>query len=116
MRRRLNSRGLRILLSVLVVGAMLPLGAQAPDTLLYLHSAGSDFLNTTLPTATTAKFKDSTSINFANGNPWKDIGTWTASPGLTAGTLTAVSELRVWLGLKNSDDQGTSFDLQAEVY
>ncbi|MGH7752225.1 MAG: Kelch repeat-containing protein, partial [Gemmatimonadales bacterium] len=27
-----------------------------------------------------------------------------------------MSNLHVWLGLKNSDDQGTSFDLQAELY
>jgi hypothetical protein len=30
--------------------------------------------------------------------------------------VTTLNELDVWLGLKNSDDQGTSCDLQAEVY
>jgi hypothetical protein len=35
---------------------------------------------------------------------------------LTAGQLTSLSDLHVWLGLKNSDDIGTRFDLRAEVY
>jgi hypothetical protein len=30
--------------------------------------------------------------------------------------VTALDDLHAWLGLKNSDDQGTSFDLRAEVY
>ncbi|HEY6380262.1 MAG TPA: hypothetical protein VIY07_00470, partial [Pseudolabrys sp.] len=37
-------------------------------------------------------------------------------PAQAVGILTALSDLRVWLGLKNSDDQGTRFDLRAEVY
>ena len=87
----------------------------------YLHGTGpvdnppTLFLDNTVPTATSAKFKDSTSINFSGGNPWKEVGTWSASPGLTRGTLTSLSDLRVWLGLKNSDDQGTNFDVQVEV-
>jgi len=28
------------------------------------------------PAAGTAKFKDSLSLNFAGGNPWQEIGTW----------------------------------------
>ena len=30
--------------------------------------------------------------------------------------MTTLGDLRVWLGLKNNDDQGTRFDLRAEVY
>jgi hypothetical protein len=74
------------------------------------------FLDNTAPPATTAKFKDSPSVSFSGGNPWKDIGTWSAAPTRTAGTLTALSDLHTWLGLKNSDDQGSRFDLRAEVY
>lgn len=29
--------------------------------------------------------------------------------------LNSLSDLRVWIGLKNSDDQGTYFDLKAEL-
>ena len=46
-----------------------------PDP-FFLHSDGNDFLDDTAPTATTAKFKDSPSVNFAGGNLWKVIGTW----------------------------------------
>ena len=71
----------------------------------YLHGTGpvdnppTLFLDNTVPTATNAKFKDSSSINFSGGNLWKDVGSWNASPGLTRGTLTSLSDLRVWLGL-----------------
>ena len=88
----------------------------------YLHGTGSSsnpatlFLNNTAPTAATAKSKDSASVNFSGGNPWKEVGTWPAAPALSAGTLTDLSDLHVWLGLKNSDDQGTRFDLRVEVY
>jgi hypothetical protein len=90
--------------------------------IFYLHGTGPNsnppalFLNNAAPTATTAKFKDSPAVNFSGGNPWKEVGTWPAASALTAGTLTALSDLHVWLGLKNSDDQGTRFDLRAEVY
>jgi len=94
----------------------------APPANFYLHGTGPNdnpptlFLNKTAPTVTTAKFKDSASINFNGGNPWKEVGTWPAGSALTSGMLTALSDLHVWLGLKNSDDQGTNFDLRAEVY
>ena len=51
----------------------------APDLLpkdLFLHSTGTSyFLNDVSPTGT-VKYKDSSGINFNNGNPWKEIGTW----------------------------------------
>ena len=80
----------------------------------FLHGGAS--LDNNSPTAVTAKYKDSPSIKFGGGNPWKEIGTWTAAASLTDGRLEALSGLDVWLGLKNSDDQGTNFDLRAEVY
>lgn len=95
---------------------------QSPSVDFYLHGTGPNdnpptlFLNTTSPTGTTAKYKDSTSINFNGGNPWKEVGVWTAQSSLISGTLSALGDLHVWLGLKNSDDQGTNFDLRAEMY
>ncbi len=94
--------------------------AQSP-TNFYLHGTGPNanpptlFLNTTVPTSSTAKYKDSTSVNFNGGNLWKEVGTWPANPVPPAGTLTELSPLHAWLGLKNSDDQGTRFDLRAEI-
>jgi hypothetical protein len=88
----------------------------------YLHGSGATanlltlILNASAPTDATAKYRDSTSINFNGGNLWREIGTWQATPALTVGQLTSLSDLHVWLGLKNSDDQGTRFDLRAEVY
>jgi hypothetical protein len=35
---------------------------------------------------------------------------------LTPGTLSALRDLQTWVGLKNSDDIGTQFDLRAEVF
>jgi hypothetical protein len=89
---------------------------------IYLRGIGPSnnpptlFLDTIAPANTTAKFKDSTAINFSGGNPWKEVGVWPAEPSLTSGSLTALGDLRVWLGLKNSDDQGTNFDLRVEVF
>lgn len=95
---------------------------SAPPINFYLHGTGpSDnpptlFLDNIAPTATSAKFKDSASINFNGGNPWKEVGTWAAGSALTSGMLTGLSDLHTWLGLKNSDDQGTNFDLRVELY
>jgi hypothetical protein len=78
---------------------------------LFLHTGTSDFLDGTAPAATTAKFKDSAALNRTT---FREIGTWSAS--LTSATqLDALSALRAWIGLKNSDDQGTFFDLRAEL-
>jgi Beta-propeller repeat len=88
----------------------------------FLHGSGATanpstlFLNGDPPTATTAKSKDSAAIKFSGGNPWTQIGAWTAQPALSSGTVSALSNLRTWIGLKNSYDQGTRFDLRAEVY
>ncbi len=87
---------------------------------LYLHGTGPAanpptlFLDTIVPAGATAKYKDSTNVNLNGGNPWKEVGTWINSP--YSGQLLSLNELHAWLGLKNSDDQGTRFDLRAEIY
>lgn len=89
----------------------------------YLHGTGANanpvilFLNSTSPAGSTSKYKDSTSVNFNNGNLWKDVGIWVVNPlQQISGELTDINNLEVWLGLKNSDDQGTNFDLRVEFY
>jgi hypothetical protein len=50
-----------------------------PDALAdyFLHSNGSDFtLDTTAPTLSPAKQKDSGPVNYSGGNAWAEIGTW----------------------------------------
>lgn len=102
------------------IAATIPV--QSQTSTFYLHGTGpvnnppTLFLNTTAPTATTEKYKDSAGISRNNGNLWKEVGTWSAAAGMTTGTLTSFSDLHVWLGLKNSDDQGTYFDLRVEAY
>jgi hypothetical protein len=90
-----------------------------PAATVYLRGTGPDanpptlFLGTA-PTATTPKYRDSAGVNFAGGNPFKDIGTWNSTP--SAGFLFSATPLRTWIGLKNSDDVGTRFDVRAQLY
>jgi hypothetical protein len=104
-----------------VTGPRFSIGSQSSTT-VYLHGSGGTANPPTLaldgvaPTGTTAKYKDSPSINFASGNPWKVVGTWTAAPSLLSGTPDALGDVHVWLGLKNSDDIGTRFDVRVEAY
>jgi hypothetical protein len=67
------------------------------------------------PTATTPASVDSASLTFSGGNSWKEVGIWSATAAFATGTLNSLSPLLTWLGLKNSDDIGTRFDLRAEI-
>ena len=86
----------------------------------FLHGTAASpsnlFIDRTAPTGSTAKYRDSAAVNFNRGNPWKEIGWWTATPANSSGTLTALGTFQSWVGLQNSDDQGTRFDLRVEVY
>jgi hypothetical protein len=68
----------------------------------FLHESGATlFFDNNPPTATTAEFRDSSSLQFNGGNPWKQIGDWVAMPGsIPSGSLAllALSDLHVWLG------------------
>lgn len=82
----------------------------------FLHAQGASLLlDSTTPTNTTARSRDSAAIQFAKGNPWKPIGTWSQSIGSSSRMLTGLGDLHVWLGLKDIRDQGARFDLRAEV-
>ena len=95
--------------------AVTPLPMACADQTLYLGNAlGFLLLGPSAP-AGPARFVDSSALKRADGNPWKVIAAWdTFSPEVEC-TLTAVGDLSVWLGLRNSDDQGTRFDLKAEL-
>jgi hypothetical protein len=89
--------------------------AFVPDSFpgdLFLHTSATDFLDDTAPTSTTAQFKDSPGIN---RTAYREIGTWNAAAVTSWTKLTSLNNLRLWIGLKNSDDQGTYFDLRAEL-
>jgi hypothetical protein len=88
---------------------------------IFLHGSGGTAnpptlsLSGTAPTATDASYKDSPSIAFSGGNTWKEVGTWRAAPDVANGTLSTLGDSHMWLGLKNSDDQGTNFDVRIEL-
>jgi uncharacterized repeat protein (TIGR01451 family) len=73
-------------------------------------------LESAAPTAVTPKFRDSATLRAGLQNPWVEIGVWPAQPSAVSGVLSGLEELHAWLGLKNSDDQGTQFDLRAEAW
>src|SRR5512134_3264813 len=103
---------------IVVVAVSLVLSLFTPDTAMdfagdyYLHTTTSDVLDNLAPTVATAKFKDSPAVNRTT---YQQIGVWAAPPLGAPMQLESLSDLRVWIGLKNSDDQGTYFDLRAEV-
>ena len=86
-------------------------GQAAADT-YYLRTGGGPALLPGAPVAATTAFKDSPAVN---RTAFKEVGTWAAAPAAAAARLAALADLRVWLGLKNSDDQGTYFDVRAEL-
>ena len=94
-------------------------GCILPSATLSLRGTGPDanpsnlFLGSA-PTASAPKYRDSVGIKFAGGNAFKELGTWAVTP--SEGNLTSAGPLHAWIGLKNSDDQGTRFDLRTELY
>jgi hypothetical protein len=81
---------------------------------LYLHGVDPALtLDGATPTAATPKYKDSPSLRRTE---FREIGTWTYTvpPGMYL-QVGSVTDLHVWVGLKNSDDQGTYFDIRAEL-
>ena len=80
---------------------------------LFMHGAAPDLiLDITPPSSTSAKYKDSPGVKRTT---FMEIGTWNAAPMTETQNLTSLGNLTVWVGLKNSDDQGTYFDIRAEV-
>jgi hypothetical protein len=80
----------------------------------YLHGVAPDLtLDNTAPTGTTAKYKDSPGLRRTE---FKEIGIWDyVVPSGTSLLVDSPGDLHVWVGLKNTDDQGTYFDIRAEL-
>ena len=98
--------------SLLFVVGLFAFAPRSVASDFFLHSTTNDFLDNSSPTGTTAKSKDSAAVNRTT---YQEIGTWAAASTAAAIRLTSLSDVRVWVGLKNSDDQGTYFDLRAEL-
>jgi hypothetical protein len=83
---------------------------------LFLRVSGSaPVLVNASPTSTAYTFRDSGAVKFAGGNAWAPIATWKAVP-TPVGTLSSLSSLKAWIGLKNSDDVGTRFDVRMQLF
>ena len=91
--------------------ALIPALCLAAD--YYLHTTTSDAIDNNPPTATTAKFKDSPAVKRTS---YQEIGIWSAAPLIAPMQLESLASLVIWIGLKNSDDQGTYFDLRVEIW
>jgi hypothetical protein len=126
----MRTTALKLVLAVISVSAVIVLGAgraaatpldPCPDTIFHLRISGGNLvLDTTAPSVGTANFRDSPALKRAGGNSYQLIGEWEdgyVGTGTDAAcVLEALSPLHVWLGLRNSDDQGTNVDLRVEVY
>jgi hypothetical protein len=109
------SLGLICLLATLSLqrAGFVPATAAPEQPPLYLDSTGgSNVLTPIAPTGSTAQFKDARAIE---RSAYKAIGTWFAAALTVSASLDALSDLHVWIGLVNSDDQGANFDLRAEL-
>ena len=80
----------------------------------YLHGTDPTLtLSSDAPTDTTATYQDSPSLR---RTLFEEIGTWSyVVPSGMNLQLAGARDLRIWIGLKNSDDQGTYFDVRAEL-
>jgi hypothetical protein len=88
------------------------LASQAAADSYYLRTSGGPALLSSAPVAATATFRDSPALNRTT---LQEIGTWSAAPAVAPVRLATLADLRVWVGLKNSDDQGTYFDIRADL-
>ena len=92
--------------------------ACAHDTLFLINVAPSFLLMADTPPAPGSPgwMIDTAPLRRAGANPWALVGTWDGlSPLVVDCTLADLGEVSVWLGLRNSDDQGARFDLKVEL-
>jgi hypothetical protein len=84
------------------------------NTTFYLHDVARNLMmNNATPRSTSPKYKDSPTIHRTT---FREIGTWTYTvPAGMALQLDSSRNLYVWVGLANNNDQGTYFDIYAEV-
>jgi hypothetical protein len=69
------------------------------------------------PDSSTLRFVDSPALSMANGNQYQVVGQWSGTTPVDGNCVVLeAGDLEVWLGLKNSDDQGTQFDLRARLF
>src|SRR5262245_61004298 len=122
---KMRTSKLCLVLSVIAVSGVTALGAgpaaasgavcnpPTTDTTLHLDSGGG--LNPTAPPPGIAAFTDSPALSRQGGNPFRLIGEWAGTVPSNGPCFVDFGNLHLWLGLKNSDDQGTNFDVRVAV-
>jgi hypothetical protein len=86
-----SAAGLRLYYDSIARASRIDFDVSLTDPRFYLHSDGgictsnesfavtNRFLDINPPDGTLVKCKDSAPLNFAGGNPWKEIGTWSVA-------------------------------------
>lgn len=98
-----------------VVGTPIDLSVSGEISAEFFLHGPSLSLNATPPTSTSARLVDSPLLRLTGGNPWREVGRWNAPLGLVDGLLETLGPVQIWLGLTNSGDQGTRFDVRVEI-
>jgi hypothetical protein len=114
---------LKLLLSAIAasVVTMLAAGPAAAtvgscDAPVFLHlNTPGTVLSETAPGAGTGTFVELPALRRSGGNPYLLFGEWDGSFESHA-ACSDVYDLQLWLGLRNSDDQGTNFDVKVELF
>jgi hypothetical protein len=107
-----------------LVGALLLTGAATSKANgfflfnLFLHLTGGmlSLNDSSSVLGASLKFAESPGVRIKGGNPWKEVGTWSTPFDQGVEALGVFGNVNVKLGLKNSDDIGTRFDVRAEVW
>ena len=88
-------------------------GSCAAPVFLHLATPGT-VLSEATPGAGTGTFVELPALRRSGGNPYQQFGEWDGSFESHA-DCSDVYDLQLWLGLHNSDDQGTNFDVKVEL-
>jgi hypothetical protein len=107
--RTLNPANAAIQSSVPTAHGFGALGVRPTDGEIFGGTGDSGNIYTIDPVTGSESFVGNTGQNFVGDLDFRPSG---PGPG---GELTCLSPAEVWIGLKNSDDVGTKFDLKAEV-
>ena len=93
-----------------------PQGCNAHTSVFHLNISGTNLtLVNPLPTGATTKIRGLGRARPLGREPLQPDGEWEGFSGDGGCHVDFLSPLHAWLGLRNSDDQGTNFDLKAEV-
>jgi hypothetical protein len=110
--RRLLAAGL------VALGLLGDPGAASAQVHFFLSRTGQVLsLHQASPRSPTSTFATSAPVTDRAGNPWTDVGTWSAEfrPAPFVDVMSA-GDLRVWVAPEKRDESRTAFDLRAEVW